>query len=540
MPNGTDIAKAYVQIIPSAEGIKGKLTEVLGGEADSAGKNAGGRFSKIFGGVAKAGVAAAGVATAMTGALVSQTNAVAQYGDNIDKMSQKMGMSATAYQEWDAIMQHSGTSMETMKAGMKTLANAVESGNEAFQRIGLTQEQIASMSQEDLFAATIAGLQNVENETERTYLAGKLLGRGATELGALLNTSAEDTEAMRQRVHELGGVMSDEAVKAAAHYKDSLQDMMTAFTGLKNNLLSGLLPSLTTVMDGLGNLFSGNGGLDQIKEGINGLVAQVSEALPKIMTVGGEILNALVSAIVENLPTLLEAGTDLIVTLAVGVVNAIPTLIAKAPEIIMALLRALISAAPKLLEASAQIITTIANGIGNLLGRVVQKGREILNSVKQGILGAISSLAEVGMNIVRGIWQGISNGLGWIKGKIQGWVGNVMSFIKNLFGIHSPSSVMRDEVGRFLALGIGEGFADEMTSVEKEMQGAMPDLSASYSVSGSRYAPSNGEMGLTAQVAALRDELRNMKIYLDTGILVGAVDEGLQTRAMTQARRALA
>ena len=69
------------------------------------------------------------------------------YGDNIDKTSQKMGMSAQAFQEWGAIMQHSGTSIEVMQMGMKTLATAVESGNEAFQRIGITQEQLASMSQ---------------------------------------------------------------------------------------------------------------------------------------------------------------------------------------------------------------------------------------------------------------------------------------------------------------------------------------------------------------------------------------------------------
>ena len=109
------------------------------------------------------------------------------------------------------------------------MANAVENGNKAFQRIGLTQEELANMSQEEIFDATIAGLQNVEDETERTYLAGQLLGRGATELGALLNTSAEETQAMKDRVHELGGVMSDEAVKSAAAYQDQLQDMKTAF-----------------------------------------------------------------------------------------------------------------------------------------------------------------------------------------------------------------------------------------------------------------------------------------------------------------------
>ena len=100
--------------------------------------------------------AAVGTAVVAAGsALVKGTADVASYGDNIDKMSQKMGLTAEAYQEWDAVMQHSGTSMESMKASMKTLANAVESGNDAFEKIGLTQEQLATMSQQDIFEATM-------------------------------------------------------------------------------------------------------------------------------------------------------------------------------------------------------------------------------------------------------------------------------------------------------------------------------------------------------------------------------------------------
>ena len=108
------------------------------GVDDQASKKISSLTSKLGGGLSKAakvGAAAVGAVTAATGALHTAitvtAGSVASYGDNIDKMSQKMGMSAEAYQEWDAVMQHSGTSIESLQAGMKTLANAVENGNGA-------------------------------------------------------------------------------------------------------------------------------------------------------------------------------------------------------------------------------------------------------------------------------------------------------------------------------------------------------------------------------------------------------------------------
>ena len=182
-----------------------------------------GNAVKVAGGVAAAGMAVVtGATIAGTKAFVDGVSSVAQYGDNIDKMSQKMNLSAEAYQEWDFIMQHCGTSMSSMQTSIKTLSTAAEKGNEAFETLGITQEQIANMSGEELFASTITALQGVEDETQRTYLTSQLLGRGATELGALLNMTAEETAEMKQQAHDLGGVLSNETVKDAARFQDSL------------------------------------------------------------------------------------------------------------------------------------------------------------------------------------------------------------------------------------------------------------------------------------------------------------------------------
>lgn len=413
----------------------------------------GSKLKTGLGTAAKVGAAAIGAvtaaSTAMGGALVKQVSSVAKYGDNIDKMSQKMGISAEAYQEWDAVMQHSGTSMETMKASMKTLANAVENGNDAFQRLGLSQEQLAKMSQEEIFEATIAGLQNVEDTTERTYLAGQLLGRGATELGALLNTSAEDTQAMRDRVRELGGVMSEEAVKSAAKFQDSLQDMQTAFSGLKNNLLSGFLPSITTVMDGLTEIFGGNRqkGIGMVKEGINTLVTNITEALPDIISVAGEIIGALGEAIMENLPAIVDCGMQVIVSLITGIVDHLPqiintivevaqtiilTLAQNAPQIIQTLLPALVKGTVQLVIGLAKAMPAILKALWETISGLVIEGWEYLKEkfpVLQQVEEVVLKIVEVIKTIIGGIvsffqtvWEGI-----------KAVFGPVIEFFKNVF-----------------------------------------------------------------------------------------------------------
>lgn len=286
-----DLAKAYVQIIPSADGISGGIEKALGGEAKSAGESAGSSFASYFK-TAAFGTTVVAAAKAMWSAITD----TADYGDMVNDMSQKMGMSAEAYQEWDAVMQHSGTTMETLKSGMKTLANAVENGNEAFERLGITEKDLASMNSEELFSAVITGLQNVEDTTERTYLAGQLLGRGATELGVLLNESAESTQAMKDRVHELGGVMSDEAIRASDEFNDNMQDLKTAFSGLGRDIIADALPALNSVLSVLTDIFAGihayrTEGFDATATGFASMAANIETWAGKVSEAEEDMYN---------------------------------------------------------------------------------------------------------------------------------------------------------------------------------------------------------------------------------------------------------
>ena len=467
---------------------------------------------------AKVGVGAMTAVTAATAAagaaFVKGAGDVASYGDTIDKQSQKFGISAQAYQEWDAILQHSGSSVSALKPAMKTLQAQVEKNSDAFQKLGISQEDVANMSREDLFAATITGLQNVTDENERAALANDLLGRSAIEMGALLNTSAEDTEKMRQTVHDLGGVMSDDAVKAAAAYQDSLQDMNTAIDGVKRGLMSNFLPSVTSVMDGIGKLFSGDSseGLGAIKDGVSNFIKTLTDSIPKVIETGGKIINALVSAIVENLPSILQAGIQSLLTLvqgisqslpelipaivdavllmvdtlldnidllvdaalqlmiglAEGLIKAIPKIIERIPQIISSIVKALVSAAPQIAGAGVQLFVALVKNLPQIIKSIVAAVPKIITGIVNGFKGGIAKMKEVGKNLLTGLGNGLVEGVKGVVEKAKSVAGNVLNAVKGFFGVASPSKEFR-KIGGFLMEGMALGIEDNLGMVDDAM-----------------------------------------------------------------------
>ncbi|MDO4800605.1 MAG: hypothetical protein Q4A15_00420 [Prevotellaceae bacterium] len=402
------IGTAYIQIEPTTEGISGKISSALGKEATSAGTSVGGKLSNAIG-AAKAGlasVAALGAAAVATGgALVSSASATAEYGDNIDKMSQKLGVSAQFYQEWDAVLQHSGTSIDGMTASFKKLATSAQDGGkkqqEAFEALGLSMDQVASMSTEDLFASVVSGLQNMEEGTERTTIATTLLGKGAMEMGALLNTSAEDTQAMIDAVHELGGVMSDDAVKNAAAFQDSLQDMQTSFAGVKNSVMAELLPSFTSIMDGISGLMTGSDeASSKLSEGVKGLVESITNAIPAIAEVFSTLLTSL-----------LEVAPELISTLASGIVDNLPELIPAIVELVVSIGEALIENLPMLIEAGLQIILQLAMSISQALPTLIPTIVEVVLQIVESLIDNIDMLVDAAIALMMGLAEGLINAL---------------------------------------------------------------------------------------------------------------------------------
>lgn len=369
--NGYEVAKAFVTIVPTMEGsqktIATELGAVTGEASEKAGEESGSKFGEKFASalktsaavIAGALAAATGAAVATGKAFIDATNDVSELGNTIDKESQKMQMSTTAYQEWSFILEHTGASIEGMKTSMKKLTLAAEENNEAFAQLGISEEELASMSPEETWNRTIAALQNVTDESTRLELANSLLGKGAVELAPLFNTSAEAVEEMRTQCHELNGVMSEESVKAAADYQDELQNMKTSLKGLKTSMISQFLPGVTEVMRGLSLVFSGNGGLEEITSGLQQVIGKIQEVAPQFFEVAGTIVTSLISGFAPMLPSLVSTIFDVLIQAIVTITSMIPSMMPSIIAGIQGIMSALFEALPLITAGLFELVMAL-------------------------------------------------------------------------------------------------------------------------------------------------------------------------------------
>ena len=245
------LKKGMAEATSSMDKVKkasGKLGDALGKAGKVAGK-VGGAIKGAFK-VAAVGVVAAG------GAIVSTVMDTVSKMDEIDKASQRSLMSAEAYQEWAYVFGQNGIEATTLESAQKkltkTMSIAADGGkkqNAAMKELGFSYEELNKMSPEERFNAVVASLQGVTDESDRARLAQEMFGGNATKMAPLLNQTAEGTAALKDNIHDLGGVMSDEAVAAGAHLNDTIDNVKQAFGGLMSRIGVEFMPIIQALLD---------------------------------------------------------------------------------------------------------------------------------------------------------------------------------------------------------------------------------------------------------------------------------------------------
>lgn len=609
MATGNEIAKAYVQIVPTANGIQGSIQEAMGGEAEKAGQSVGSRIASSI----KAAVIAAGIGKAIGASLMEGADLQQSIGgietlfkDSADKMKQyaaqaynTAGISANDYMEQATSFAASllssldGNTKKAAESANQAIIDMADNSNKMGTSLDLIQNAYQGFAKQNytMLDNLKLGYGGTKEEMQRLLKdAQKLSGvkydiKNLNDVYSAIHVIQQDlgitgTTAKEAATTFTGSFMSMKAALSnflgnlalGENIKPSLNALLTTtstfifnnFFPMIGNILSQIPFLFTTLMpqlvtQGLNMLTSISQGfstgfpilLSNILSSIQNIANFVSQNAPAFIDKGFEILSNLLQGILDalpvmisqlpqiittfanvindNFPTILFKGGQLLLQFIKGIINTIPTLVANIPKIIQAIVSVIL--AYNWLNMGKTIITNFGNGIKSMVEFVKTKGGDIAKSVwnsltqlpqtlwnlaksmitkfgnsitnttgtvkgaVKGVFNAVvngfkslpSQMVNIGKNLIKGLWNGISDMVGWIGNKIKGFGNSILNGLKDFFGIHSPATLIEDEIGYFIPPGLAVG-------VEKNMKAIDPAMSnlANYTVDAI-----NGDMNLS-------------------------------------------
>lgn len=451
-----DLGKAYVQIIPKAEGISGKIGQILDKDADKAGKDAGDKTGKGFIGNVKKVIAGAAIgATVVAGfkAALDEGGKLQQsyggletlYGDAADAakayaaQAAQAGISANDYAEQAVSF---GASLKQAFGGDNT--KAVEAANTAIMDMTDNAAKMGTPIEDIQHAYQGFAKQNY------TMLDNLKLGYGGTktEMERLLS-DAQAISGVEYNIDNLGDVYSAihviqgelgltgvAAQEASTTFSGSFGAMQASAKNLLANLALGqdiapamkqLATSASTFL--FGNLFPmiGNvikqlpaaigtfiqAGLPQFlaagKSMLTGIVSGVQSGLPSFLTTAGTMISNFASAVTENLPTILSKGVEIITNIASGILQAIPQMASTAGEIVTNIGNFISSNLPTIGEKGGELIQNLATGIINNFPAIVTAIGRLGVTIVQSVVKIVPKLLKAGADLIKGLVRGIGN-----------------------------------------------------------------------------------------------------------------------------------
>lgn len=286
------------------------------------------------------------------------------------------------------------------------------------------------------------------------------------------------------------------------------------FVGNAIQAIGGFFSNLGTTISQLPQMFS-----DWLNNVIATVTGWVSSMASNAVSAGSQFVSNVVS-FVQNLPANVAGFLGNVISNVVGWASSMASNAVSAGSQFLSNAIKFVSQLPgRIVAFLTKIISSLGSWAGQMASRGAEGARSMFDAVVNGLASLPGRVLSIGSDIVHGIWNGISGAAGWLMDQISGFASGVVDGIKGFFGIHSPSRVMRDQVGKYIAQGIGEGFESEMGNVTRQMQDAMPDASA-FSIDGAMTSAAYqsagaGFGGYDGVVDAVVEALGRVHIVLD-------------------------
>lgn len=218
---------------------------------------------------------------------------------------------------------------------------------------------------------------------------------------------------------------------------------------------------------------------------IQGFLQGILQGIPMIVTYVGQIIVTFLTALTAQMPAIIMAGVNLIVSFIEGIAQGIPQIITAALDLIEAFVEGIGNAIPQIVDIAMQAVMEFAYGVGYALGSVLASGYKLIQMFIRGVMNGLSgsrnagksnadsaksgvssvSLISEGKQLINGFVEGIKSMAGAVMAAAASIANSAKAKIQSALKIHSPSRVMRDEVGVYIPAGIAVGMLNNISAV---------------------------------------------------------------------------
>lgn len=411
---------------------------------------------------AKWGAGLVAASTAAAGAVFGFADSAAGTADEIDKMSQKIGISTDAYQEWSYVMGQNGMDVEKLSTGMKTLVSQMDmaaggttSAQENFDKLGISIYDVSGKlkDQELILNETMHALADMENGTEKSRLATELFGKAGIEMMPMLNQGSEAMDELTQRAHDLGLVMSGDAVTAGVVLGDTIDDIKKSFAMIGTNLGSAVIPIIQKfadlLIDNMPMIQEMFAALAPVMMGVvSAIFPIVTDLAEMILPIILDLIEQLVPVITEITASILPIFVDLLNILLPPLMEIIRVLLPPLISLIqvllpvlsntMALLTPILDLFTKLLTPIAQLITLAIEPLISVLVKLTNESlKSMIPAVEllaEVLLGVLMTAFELLKPVIENIKDAFSGLISFITGVFSGDWSKAWNGIVEMFG----------------------------------------------------------------------------------------------------------
>lgn len=539
MANGIELAKAYVQIVPSADGIQGSISHIMGGEASSAGESAGTLLGTKLVGTLKKVIAAAGIGKMISDSL-NLGGALQQSIGGVETLFKESADTVKAYaaQAYRTVGLSANDYMEQTTSFAASLLSSVSKDTNA-------AAQLANMAMVDMadnankMGTDMASIQNAYQgfaKQNYTMLDNLKLGYGGTK--AEMQRLLTDAEKLSGVHYELGNladmysaihVIQTEMDITGTTAKEAATTLTGSFAAMKaaaQNVLgdwstgADLTAPMQALADTARTFLQGNL-LPMIGNVLAGIPQLVYGLVPEVLQTGTELVSSLAAGFAQGIPAFLssalpqllsfteelranagqfvDAGLNCITQLLNGLIAGLPQLIAYVPDIIINIAGIINDNMPKILAQGISIIVQLIAGIIQAVPSLLANWKKILQAVLS-VISAINWL-NIGKNILTSVANGVKSMGSSMLTAFKGGFSSALSWIKSL-----PAQAVK--WGKKLIQSFIKGLTGKGNVVSNAATAVTAGISLAETASGKQdnwaasWASSNTSLGSSAQTMA--------------------------------------